>query len=31
MLLLVSESGKPVKLNVYGQVGIGVKYPQEKH
>ena len=24
-----SESGKPVKLNVYGQLGIGVKYPQE--
>ncbi len=24
-----NESGKPVKLNVYGQLGIGVKYPQE--
>ena len=24
-----SESGKSIKLNVYGQVGIGVKYPQE--
>ena len=24
-----TESGKPVKLNVYGQLGIGVKYPQE--
>ena len=24
-----AESGKPVKLNVYGQLGIGVKYPQE--
>ena len=24
-----SETGKPVKLNVYGQLGIGVKYPQE--
>ena len=24
-----TESGRPVKLNVYGQLGIGVKYPQE--
>ena len=24
-----SETGKPVNLNVYGNVGIGVKYPQE--
>jgi hypothetical protein len=24
-----AEAGKPVKLNVYGQLGIGVKYPQE--
>ena len=24
-----TETGKPVKLNVYGQLGIGVKYPQE--
>ena len=24
-----SEAGKSVKLNVYGQLGIGVKYPQE--
>ena len=24
-----SESGKPVKLNVYGTLGVGVKYPQE--
>ena len=24
-----NESGKPVKLNVYGQLGIGVKYPHE--
>ena len=24
-----AESGKPVKLNVYGQLGVGVKYPQE--
>jgi len=24
-----SESGKSVKLNVYGQLGIGIKYPQE--
>ena len=24
-----SESGRPVKLNVYGTLGVGVKYPQE--
>ncbi len=24
-----SETGKPVNLNVYGNIGIGVKYPQE--
>ena len=24
-----SETGKPVKLNVYGQLGVGVKYPTE--
>jgi len=24
-----SEAGKPVNLNVYGNVGVGVKYPQE--
>ena len=24
-----TELGKPVKLNVYGQIGVGVKYPSE--
>jgi len=24
-----SETGKPVKLSVYGQLGVGVKYPGE--
>ena len=24
-----TESGKPVNLNVFGQLGVGVKYPQE--
>ena len=28
-IIVGSETGKPVKLNVYGQIGIGVKHPQE--
>jgi hypothetical protein len=28
-VVIGSETGKPVNLNVYGNVGIGVKYPQE--
>ena len=28
-VVIGTETGKPVKLNVYGQLGIGVKYPQE--
>ena len=24
-----SEIGKPINLNVYGNIGVGVKYPQE--
>ena len=28
-IVIGSESGKPVNLNVYGQIGVGVKYPQE--
>ena len=28
-IVVGSETGKPVKLNVYGQIGIGVKHPQE--
>jgi hypothetical protein len=28
-VVIGSETGKPANLNVYGNVGIGVKYPQE--
>ena len=28
-VIVGTESGRSVKLNVYGQLGIGVKYPQE--
>ena len=28
-VVIGSETGKPVNLNVYGNVGVGVKYPQE--
>ena len=28
-IIVGSENGKPVKLNVYGQLGVGVKHPAE--
>lgn len=28
-IVIGNENSKPVKLNVWGQVGVGVKYPQE--